>query len=43
MVDVGLICDTADFAAQMPDIILVVQLAAYGLGVMTEQAVEYGV
>jgi len=43
VVDVRLICYAADFAAQMPDVVFVVELATDGLGVVAEQTVEHSV
>lgn len=42
-VDVRLIRDTADFTAEMPDVVFVVELATDSLGVVAEQTVEHGV
>ena len=42
-VDVRLICYAADFAAQMPNVVFMVELATDSLGVVAEQTVEHSV
>lgn len=42
-VDIRLICDATDLAAQVPNIVFAIQFAGYGFRVMTKQAIEDGI